>query len=458
MSSLIVLGAVFLLFARSYFEADRYEALARSANRAAAVTSSNYEMNRRRFLDEQTITLMYSIISSTAGPQLFLVQLDGTFLYRDPTSAIESADVTIPQEVVDAAAAGGYSATGLLPGVYTRPHYIVGIPAMDSDSTAFAVILAASPANDMYVFLGELSKMLLWSAALVLIVASVVILFLTSGMVRPLELMLDATQSFTKGDFSKRVPVSGYDEIGRLSMAFNKMASALALNESTRRSFIANVSHELKTPMTTIGGFVDGILDGTVPEEKRDQYLQVVSSEVGRLSRLVRSMLDTTRIEAGEMELRPVVFDISETVRQAVFTFEQNIEDKMLEIRGLEADHIMVLADQDLMHQVVYNLVENAVKFAGGGGCIEISYRTQESFTYAAIRNSGAGISKEEFPHIFERFYKSDRSRSRDKSGVGLGLHIARSIVNYHDGDITVRSVEGEYAEFEFYIPSAPKA
>jgi signal transduction histidine kinase len=454
-SSLFVLGAVFLFFARSFFEADKHEALTRSANMAAEITSTNYEINRRRFLDEQTITLMYSLISRTAGPQLFLVQLDGAVFEHYPIAGFGAAMI-IPQDIIETVLySGGYSATGLLPGVYERPHYIVGVPVLDSGGTPFAVILAASPADDLYIFLSEITKMLLWSAALVLFVAFIIISFLTAGMVRPLNLMLDATQSFTKGDFSKRVPVSGYDEIGQLSMAFNRMASSLAINESTRRSFIANVSHELKTPMTTIRGFVDGILDGTVPEEKRDQYLMVVSSEVGRLSRLVRSMLDTTRIEAGEMELRPVVFDISETVRQAVFTFEQNIEDKKLEIRGLEEDHIMVRADQDLMHQVVYNLVENAVKFADDGGYIEVSYQIAESFTHVVIRNSGAGVGKEEAPHIFERFYKSDRSRSRDKSGVGLGLHIARSIVNYHHGDIILHSMEGEYAEFEFYIPSA---
>ena len=455
-SSLLVLSAVFLFFARSFFERDKYDTLGRSAQLAAAITASNYVANHMQFLDEH-ITFAYSIFSTTVGAQFFLVQLDGVLVYYDQAAGIDTLNVRIPQEIIQQAITGGYEATGPLPGIYTEPHHIVGVP-VSIDGEPFAVMLAASPADDLIEFLSNMAQMLLISMAAVLIIASILIFFLTSSMVRPLKQMVDATQSFAKGDFSKRVPVSGFDEIGQLSMAFNNMASTLAVNESTRRSFIANVSHELKTPMTTIGGFVDGILDGTVPEEKREQYLHVVSSEVGRLSRLVRSMLDTTRIEAGEMELRPVVFDISETVRQIIFTFEQAIEDKMLEIRGLEKDHVMVLADQDLMHQVVYNLMENAVKFAYMGGYIEITYRKSEKFTHVAIKNSGAGINKDEAQHLFERFYKSDRSRSRDKSGVGLGLHIARSLVNFHHGDITIRSVEGQYAEFEFHIPSAPKA
>jgi signal transduction histidine kinase len=266
--------------------------------------------------------------------------------------------------------------------------------------------------------------------------------------------MLDATHSFSRGDFSKRVPVNGYDEVGKLSMAFNNMASTLAVTESTRRSFIANVSHELKTPMTTISGFVDGVLDGTVPEEKRDQYLEIVSNECKRLSRLVRSMLDMARLEAGEMELNPVTLDISEIIRQTVFTFEQAIEEKELDVRGLETDRVMVLADKDLIHQVVYNLVDNAVKFVDSGGYIQFLYRTEPQMTFVTVRNSGEGIDRSEAPQLFERFYKSDRSRSLDKDGVGLGLHIVKSIIHYHKGDITVQSLQGEYTEFAFSLPN----
>jgi signal transduction histidine kinase len=237
-------------------------------------------------------------------------------------------------------------------------------------------------------------------------------------------------------------------------MAFNNMASTLATTESSRRSFVANVSHELKTPMTTIGGFIDGILDGTIPEEKRNQYLQVVSGETKRLSRLVRSMLDTSRIEAGEMQVHPALFDVSELNRQTVFTFERMIEEKQLCIEGLETDKVMIFADRDLMNQVVYNLVENAVKFVNVGGVISFHYRVEKNMTYVAIRNTGEGLSKAEVPQLFERFYKSDKSRSLNKNGVGLGLHIVRSIIQYHSGEVFVRSAEGEYTEFEFAVPA----
>ena len=168
-------------------------------------------------------------------------------------------------------------------------------------------------------------------------------------------------------------------------------------------------------------------------------------------------MLNIARIEAGELQIKPDLFDVNETVIRTVFTFEKPLEEKGIEVRGLDNGKVMVEADPDLIHQVVYNLIENAVKFCNEHGYIEVSYRADDAYTYVGIKNSGDGIAKDEIPHIFDRFYKTDKSRSREKGGAGLGLHIVRSIVNLHGGDIVVRSVEGEYCEFVFSIPKPQK-
>ena len=222
-----------------------------------------------------------------------------------------------------------------------------------------------------------------------------------------------------------------------------------------RRSFIANVSHELKTPMTSIAGFIDGILDGTIDPDQERHYLRIVSDEVKRLSRLVRSMLNLSRIEAGELKVQTTPFNILEIICETVFSFEQSIEQKNLDIRGLDTDKVMVDADPDLLHQVVYNLIDNAVKFVNPGGYLEFSFSVDANMTYVGIRNSGEGLSKEEIPRVFDRFYKTDRSRGVDKNGVGLGLYLVRSIINLHGGDIIVKSVQGEYTEFVFSVPTA---
>jgi signal transduction histidine kinase len=167
-------------------------------------------------------------------------------------------------------------------------------------------------------------------------------------MTKPLRGMAAAAKSFSTGDFTVRVPAEGEDEIAQLARSFNHMADSMADLESVRRSFIANVSHELKTPMMTIGGFIDGILDGTVPEEKHKQYLEIVSEEIKRLSRLVKSMLSIARIEAGDMKMNPTDFDVNELVCRTVFAFEQKIEEKQLEIMGLESDEVFVNADNGI--------------------------------------------------------------------------------------------------------------
>lgn len=466
LSSIIVLGGFLMMFAAQFFERDRYDLLERSVTQAASITARTYRQTGPLSggFNKGTVELIYSSLSTSIDGGFWLTDTTGRLLYYSDngvelefsSSELQSFQIS-PASTETALMTGIYRETGTLGGLYVHSQYIVAVPVI-VESESKAVLFVASPADAMPDFVWQLMEMFLFSAFVVLIVAFILIYFITSRMVRPLGRMLAATHSFSKGDFTVRVPVEGYDELGQLSMAFNNMASTLATTESSRRSFVANVSHELKTPMTTIAGFIDGILDGTVPPEKQNHYLQIVSNEVKRLSRLVRSMLDTSRIEAGEMQMNPVWFDISELGRQTVFSFERVIEEKRLEIEGLDVDKIMVWADRDLMNQVIYNLVENAVKFVNEGGTISFAYREDNRMSYIAIRNTGEGLESDEIPRLFDRFYKSDRSRSLNQNGVGLGLHIVRSIINYHQGEVVVRSAPGEYTEFEIGLPRPKKA
>ena len=236
------------------------------------------------------------------------------------------------------------------------------------------------------------------------------------------------------------------------------MAQALATLEMSRRSFVANVSHELKTPMTTIGGFIDGILDGTISPDKQRHYLQIVSDEVKRLSRLVTGMLNMSKLEAGELDLKPVKFDISEMIFQTLLGFEQLIDNKHIEIRGLDTlQSNEVVADRDMINQVVYNLIDNAVKFTQDGGYIEVSSKSDAEKVIVKIRNRAAAIPSEEIDKIFERFYKVDKSRSYDVKGAGMGLYLVKTMVELHGGQITARSVPGELPNLYSLCPSINK-
>jgi len=350
---------------------------------------------------------------------------------------------------------GEYSEMGKLGGMYKSAYYTVAKPVLLKDGTPIGIVFVSNSAKSMTDLINKFTKTVVACVLIILLIAFIMVYAVTARLVRPIRQMVKATRSFSKGDFTQRISVSDDREIGELALSFNSMAEDLALLESSHRSFVANVSHELKTPMTAIIGFVEGILDGTIPPEQHEHYLHIVLDESKRLSIVVRSMLNIARIETGENKLEITSFDINDVVCQALFPFEKKIEEKRLDIRGLEIDgKIMVDADKGLIHQVVYNLIDNAVKFASEDGYIEFRYIVDKNTAYISVVNSGEGISPEECRYIFDRFYKSDKSRSVDKQGVGLGLHIAKSIVKLHGGDIRVRSEQGKYTEFCFTLPS----
>lgn len=293
-------------------------------------------------------------------------------------------------------------------------------------------------------------------AVICLLVGFVLIYFTTKRMVTPLQQMSAAAKRFALGDFSYRVSIDSNDELSDLGYAFNDMADALDKLESSRRSFVANVSHELKTPMTSIAGFIDGILDGTIPAEKHGYYLKIVSDEVRRLSRLVVAMLNMSKMESGDFEMKPKNYNITDQIIHILLTFEQKIDKKNIEIRGLDdiTPH-HVNADTDMIYQVIYNLFDNAVKFTNEGGYIAVGVRDVDDFVEVSIKNSGEGINSEELTKIFERFYKVDKSRSLDAKGAGLGLYIVKMMVEMHGGRIYAKSDSRSEAEFVFTLPKA---
>lgn len=331
-------------------------------------------------------------------------------------------------------------------------------------STVFNLVYKFRSAGNEYYLFSKLSdtplQQYLTKLIAALAIASLAILVLVfvaiyaavKHLMTPVKEMTLAAKRFGNGDFSEKLYVPEDNEFGFLANSLNEMASSLEAIEENRKSFISNVSHELRTPMTTIGGFVDGILDGTIPKEKHKYYLRIVSEEVDRLARLVKSMLNISKYEAGEMEMTKETFDLMPLLVKVLLMFEQRIDEKHVEIRGIEHGRFMVSADSDLMQQVLYNLVENAVKFVNDGGYIEFAFENRDGSSVIRIRNSGEGLKANEISKVFDRFYKADASRGIDKTGVGLGLSIVRSIIKLHGGKILVRSEPNSFVEFEITI------
>lgn len=462
--SFMILSVVMLVFVSGYWQSEKRVLLQKNSQSVADIAAASATaVGSNVFIPKGQMLAFVDAFSDNTDADIFVTDSSGNIIiaaYTDKSRVSQSKPVN--NEIMKQVLGGRYSAQGDMGGIYTQPYYTVGVPILASVNGQKTIIGAVFTSYNILSFNSfrmDILRVFLFSAIAAFIVAFCAVWLFSYNLVRPLRNMAAAARAFGEGNFSIRVPVTGQDEIGELAVAFNNMASSLASGESVRRNFIANVSHELKTPMTTIAGFIDGILDGTIPPEKQNQYLNIVSREVKRLSRLVRTMLDLSRIDSGELRLRPSRFDLRNTVLVALLSFEKPIEDKKIEIRGLEdTESLFVDGDPDMIHQVVYNLIENAVKFTNEGGYIEITVSDYPNRTAVAVQNSGLGIAPDELPLIFDRFYKTDKSRSQDKNGMGLGLYIVKTIIRLHGGEISVSSVQNEFCRFEFWLPKKIEA
>ncbi len=264
---------------------------------------------------------------------------------------------------------------------------------------------------------------------------------------------LKISEMYVKGDFSEQLSTDIDGIPKEIAQYVNSLAENVKNSDEASKMFIANVSHELRTPITTIGGFVSGILDGTIPKSRQNEYLIIVSKEIQRLKILISSMLNMTKFETGTMTPNFRETNLTDLVIQTVLMFEKKIEDKNLEVLGLDSDRLVAVVDADLMQQVIYNLVENAVKFVNYGGALTFGFERNDGMNCVSIKNTGEGLRDNEIQQIFDRFYKTDASRGKDASGLGLGLAISRKIVHLHKGHIVVKSVYGEYTKFIIQVP-----
>ena len=351
---------------------------------------------------------------------------------------------------MDKATASGTFFSNLKLGGYAEPRMAC---VVKGGSFYVAASAAAVQFNDQ---MGDALRINLVAVLVVMLLSLPLVWIIVQRQTKPIKDMTAAARKLAHGQMDARVPTGGANslEMDELAVAFNNMAQALQTSELKRQEFVANVSHELKTPMTTISGYMDGMLDGTIPEQDRPRYMAVISEEVKRLSRLVRSMLEISRLQdKGIPPERKKSFDICETVGQVLISFEQKINRKGLDVQvDLPEQGAKVYADPDAITQVVYNLTDNAVKFCPEGGVLSFALRqTKQNKYLVSVKNTGPTIPPEELPLVFDRFHKTDKSRSVDRDGVGLGLYIVKTIIGSHEEDIYVTSRDG-VTEFSFTL------
>lgn len=460
-----ILGVMIVFFVTQYWEAERWDTLNSYATTVSlSITDKAVLQDNKATLPEQSDDVIRDTMRTLSGgihADIIVTDSSGKVTFSSENAEGIDSQTVIGKQLVNAAMGGGLREVSDFGGIYSEKYYIAGVPVQlisNGELTPIGAVFVTSSTSHYKEYVITLVKIFCSAGIIIFALIFCFVGLFSYQLTKPLGQMAKAAKEFGQGDFTKRVKVDSNDEIGELARAFNTMADSLAASEGMRRAFVANVSHELKTPMTTIAGFIDGILDGTIPRERQSYYLNIVTTEVKRLSRLVTSMLALSRIDSGELKMVKTSFDISSTILNTFLTFEQKLEQRQINVIGLdELSPLYVEGDPDMLHQVVYNLVENASKFTNVGG--DITVKTQDKGTSAviSITNTGDGIAPDQIGFIFDRFYKTDKSRSLDKKGMGLGLYLVRSIIRQHGGDISASSVEGEYTTFEFYIPKKKK-
>ena len=461
LTSFIALSVTMYIFVNRYWEEEKKTTLVNNANHVVNVieNSSTYFPASHTLVlnDNGLMGQTISSISAIIDADIFIVDNTGNCLYCTEDEGCIHETKVLPSYVMGLTTSGEFFESGTLEGYYPDGRYTAGVPLMgetDYGTGIIAFCYVSTPATFVSGLPVTFLQVFLTAAAVMLVLIMIFVAYMSYSMSKPLKQMSAAAKKFAVGDFSVRVKVRSDDEIGELATAFNYMADSLSSSEGMRRTFISNVSHELKTPMTTIAGFIDGMLDGTIPPERQPHYMKIVSNEVKRLSRLVTSMLSLSRIDRGELKVSPQKFDLFSMLITILASYEQKIVARRLHIAGLEDfKSITVNADPDLMYQVIYNLIENAVKFTNEGGTIRFGVEETRYDISVSISNTGPGIPPEDIRFIFDRFYKTDKSRSMDKKGMGLGLFIAKTIMRLHGGDIFVDSVVNEYTTFTIRLP-----
>ena len=455
MLAFTILGAIFVFIGRNYMLQERQRNIEKNAIELSRLASAYV---REDDLGNWNFRITLSSIAQSTGNHCFVTDLNGKVV---TCSDIELNCAHIGKQVSEKPLyllreQGYYSGMAEMDGLYAgEERYVAALPVLSYDGGIEAYIFVASSVAGLMQTWDSLLRIFLITALTIMVILLLLFYIVNRVSTRPLREVTDAALKFARGDFSARVEADcdRDDEIGALAASFNHMAETLERSEKHRSDFIANVAHELKTPMTTIAGFADGILDGTIPQERERGYLETISSETKRLNRLVRSMLDLSKIQGNSAEeLRRGSFDAAELLIRTLLIFEQKINARKLDVDAMiPEDPMLVCGDADAINQVIYNLLENAVKFATPETELGVSLFKKQDKAYISIRNHGATIPPEELALIFDRFHKTDKSRSEDRDGYGLGLYIVKTILNNHGEDIAVTSRDG-LTEFCFSL------
>ena len=456
MAALLLVGASFQVLIKDYLSAKE---LSDMQSDGAAIGNLAAAYGAAGSLTDRDFLIHLSLAGNVSGGDVVICDPSGRLLLCSdaPLGCTHQGMVISQSYLGNVLSQGSVSSTGVIEGLYAEPRFVVSQTFSDTSGRTMGIVILSKPVSQTVTVLRKMSSIYLYVALLAVLLSIVLMTVLVRRHSAPLRDMARVASDFGHGKLHSRTQIDPRSsvEMQELALAFNNMAASLQKSEYQRQEFVANVSHELKTPMTTISGFVDGMLDGTIPPEKHPHYMRLVSDETKRLSRLVRSILDVSQLQeqGGIPEEKKLRFDMAECAGQVLITFEQKITEKALDVLVVFPEHpVYTFANPDYITQVVYNLVDNAVKFCPAGGKLVLAIREGTNKLYVSVSNEGQTIPPEELALVFDRFHKLDKSRSENREGWGLGLYIVKTIICSHGEDISVTSKDGK-TEFTFTLP-----
>ncbi len=428
-----------------------------AAGKTLEYWTATYQIEQNDARSERAYKNSLKSWSQLLGTQITVSNMDGEIV--SSTTDVSS----VPAEYLKKIAAGKRVVVkqGNFGGEFNDKQLTIGVPAK-YNGTIVGAMFFNTPMKTLNATTNEIAEMFIICAALSILAAFILVYIQTRRISKPIAEINRAVRNIAAGNYAERVQVTGNDEIGQLASSFNFMADSIENLEDMRSGFISDVSHELRTPMTSISGFAQSILDGTAPEEKRDEYLKIIVDESKRLTKLVNDLLEMSKMSSSEYQLSIEKFDLNELVRVCIISLESRITERNLDLNvDFESEALNVLGDKDAIQRVILNLMDNAVKFSYENTTMGIRTWTRNKKAYFSIGNFGAGIDQKDLSNIFNRFYKTDKSRRREKTGAGLGLSLCKNILTLHKQSIWVESnpakegTDAKYTTFTFTLELA---
>lgn len=454
-SALLALGLLLQMLIQDDIEKKASETLKKDA---IIVSKLAEAYNKAGVNEPHHFFLNIELLASTTDTDIVICDPEGFLrLCSDAPMGCEHQGLMVNPILMERVNREGiFVEKGIVGGLYQENRYMVCSSMIYADRMMPGMVIVSAPVERFAAQGDSFNALYIYGSLLVFALCVTVLSLFARHSSRPLNELNRAAVAFGHGNLDTRLEIdpAAPKDVQELALSFNNMADSLQKSEYRRQEFVANVSHELKTPMTTIAGFADGILDGTIPAEKQEYYLQLISQETKRLNRLVRSMLDVSKLheQEGIPDEQKTQFDITDCVGRVLLTFEQKILSKKLDVQVDFPDYpLYTSAQEDQIVQVIYNLLDNAVKFCPEEGVLGLQITEQGSKIYVSISNTGPTIPPAELPLVFDRFHKIDKSRT-ERDGWGLGLYIVKTIVCAHGEDLSVTSKDDK-TEFTFTLP-----